>query len=61
MTHKQFRELCEAVLIPLFSDLLHERIKQLDDVLDIHANELMRIGDRLAGIETSLDIEDDAE
>jgi len=61
MTHEQFRELCETVLFPRFNDLLHERIKDLDEVLNVQANELIRIGDHLAGIEASLEIaEDDA-
>jgi hypothetical protein len=47
MTNDKFRELCEKVLIPRLGDLLHHRLLDMHETLDVIANELLRLGDRV--------------
>jgi hypothetical protein len=54
MTNEQFRELCEKVLVPLIVAAIEPHLVDIHDILDISANELMRIGDRLDDIDTRL-------
>jgi len=47
MTKDKFQALCEQVLIPRIGDLLHERLADIDDTLEIMAREMARNGVRL--------------
>jgi hypothetical protein len=54
MTNEQFRELCESVLIPLIVGAIERHLVDIHDILNISANELMRMGDRLDDIDAHL-------
>jgi len=54
MTNEQFRELSEKVLIPQIVGAIERHLVDIHDILDISANELMRMGDRLDDIDTHL-------
>jgi hypothetical protein len=54
MTNEQFRELCEQVLVPLIVGAIERHLVDIHDILDISANELMRVGDRLDDIDAHL-------
>lgn len=54
MNTKQFRELCEDVLIPLLSKAWEPHFVDIHDVINIMENELMRIADRLDDIDAQL-------
>lgn len=47
MTKDKFQMLCEQVLIPRMGDLLHERLADIDDTLQIMAREMARNSVRL--------------
>ncbi len=47
MTNDKFKQLCEQVLIPRLGDLMHQQLTDMHETLDVFANELKRIGDRL--------------
>ena len=54
MTNEQFRELSEKVLIPQIVGAIEKHLVDIHDILDITANELMRLGDRLDDIDRHL-------
>jgi hypothetical protein len=54
MNTEQFRELCEQVLVPLIVSAFERHLVDIHDVIDISSNELMRIADRLDGIDAHL-------
>jgi hypothetical protein len=54
MNTKQFRALCEQVLVPLLIDGFERQLRDIHDILDISANELMRVADRLDDIDAHL-------
>jgi hypothetical protein len=45
MNKHQFRTYCERVLIPQISQVINERLKEVADVLDIIARELIRVNE----------------
>lgn len=61
MTTKEFRELCEQVLVPLLTSTFERHLVDIHDVIDISSNELMRIGDRLDDIDATLQLSDDTD
>jgi len=61
MTKDKFRELCDHVLIPRLGDLLHHQLVDLLQTLEVHSDELIRIGERLDRIECWLAGRDDHE
>jgi hypothetical protein len=52
MTTDKFAVLCEQVLIPRLGDLLHTQLAERDDMLDLMARELARIGKHIECIAT---------
>ena len=61
MTKDKFKQLCEQVLFPRFDDLVHVQLADLHMTLDILAQEIVRIGDRVDEIADQLPDRDDDE
>ncbi len=59
MNTKQIHELCEQVLIPMLTGLLEQQFKDIHDMLDISASELVRIGERLDEMDAHRDMGDE--
>jgi hypothetical protein len=47
MTNTKFQEMCEQVLIPRLGDFMFHQLKEVHETLEIFADELKRVGDRL--------------
>jgi len=47
MNTKHFRELCEEVLVPMLTGAMEQQLRDIHDMLDVSAGELVRIGERL--------------
>lgn len=47
MNTKHFRELCEQIFIPMLTGALEQQLRDIHDMLDVSAGELVRIGERL--------------
>jgi hypothetical protein len=58
MTKDKFRLLCAQVLVPRIGDLLHERLADIDDTLQIMAREMARNGVRLDKIIARMERDD---
>ncbi|HEY4941891.1 MAG TPA: hypothetical protein VII56_10720 [Rhizomicrobium sp.] len=61
MNTQKFRELCQQVLIPLLTEVFEHHLIDIHDVINISANELIRIGERLDDIDTRLPLSDDGD
>jgi hypothetical protein len=59
MNTQQFRDLCQQVLVPLITDVFERHLIDIHDVIDISANELIRLGERLDDIDAQLSQNDD--
>ena len=47
MTKEKFRELCEQVLVPRISDMIHRELTEQEEILGALFRELLRMGDKL--------------
>jgi hypothetical protein len=47
MNTKHFRELCEQIFVPMVIGALEQQLRDIHDMLDVSAGELVRIGERL--------------
>ena len=54
MTKDKFQELCEQVLVPLLGNLMFQQQTSLHEMLDIVAQELVRVRDQLDRIAASI-------
>lgn len=59
MTKDKFRSLCEQVLFPRLSDVIHRRLAEMFETQDAMARELARVGDGLDRIVAQLERLDD--
>jgi len=59
MNTQKFRELCQQFLVPLLAEVFERHLVDIHDVIDISANELIRIGERLDDIDAQLSRSDD--
>jgi len=59
MTKDKFRELCERVLVPRVSDVLHRELVEQEEILGAIFRELMRVGDKVDALIKVLGMRDD--
>lgn len=59
MNTKQFREMCEQVLLPMLTGTMEQQLRDIHDMLDVSASELVRIGERLDEMDVRTRDDDD--
>lgn len=61
MNTNHFRELCKEILVPMLTGALEQQLRDIHDMLDVSAGELVRIGERLDELDAGVHDDDDNE